>query len=259
MSHEKDTSTMSSQNDTANTWASRFSIFSFSRDKEMAEVKVGKGSLQQTFHLHKALLSRASNYFDRALNGNFKESVGLLTLEHHCPIAFEAVCWWVYGGQEMDAKHFETCKEISKYYYQLQDNWQQLFYLRLLKLADETMIPSLRVHAYESLTKNFFAEPPAAMPETNFLRELFDSDVPVALLEEYLVDYAGWAISQKACIDPREWSKALLHVPKYGLRVVSVIALASGSMVGNLTIEHPANNPRYGSQSFGGVSQTSRD
>lgn len=238
---------MSSQNDKANTWISKFPTFSFSHDKEMAEVKVGKGSLQQTFHVHKQLLSRASEYFDRALNGNFKESVGLLILEHHCPIAFEAICWWADGGQTVDAKHFESYKEIGKYYYQLRDNSQQLFYLRLLKLADETMIPDLRVHAYESLTKTFFPEPPSAMPETNFLRELFDADVPVALLDEYLVDYAGWIISHKASRDPREWSKALLDVPQYGLRVVSVIALASGSVNGNVAIEHPAKNPRYGS------------
>ena len=239
---------MSSQDEKGYSWTSKFPAFSFSHDKEMAIVKVGKEPIQQTFHVHKQLLSQASEYFDRAFNGNFKESAGLLTLENHCPIAFEVVCWWAYGGQRLDAKQFESYKDISKYYYQLRDNWQQLFYLRLLKLADETMIPALGIHAYKTLTKTFFPEPPSAMPETNFLRELFDADVPVTTLDEYMVDYAGWIVSHRASRDPREWDKAFEDVPNYGRRVLSVITLSSGNVSGNVPIEHPAKNPKYGSK-----------
>ena len=211
----------------------------------MALVHVGQEPLQQSFHLHKQLLAQASDYFDRALNGDFKESAGTLVLKHHCPIAFEAVYQWLYSGQKPEADRFESFEDISKFYHD-DDIWHQLFYLRLFSLADETMIVDLKIHAYDTLTKRFFPKGPSAMPETNFLKELFETDTPLTLLQEYLVDYAAWIISNRVAKDPGVWAAAFREVPLYGASVLQTITIhANTSLDVTKALQHPYQNPKF--------------
>ena len=119
----------------------------------MATVTIGEGDIRRKFLIHKNLLAQCSPYFERAINGKFAESSGVITMSHHYPFAFEFVYQYLYGGNLMYAHEVKESKDFSKYYPELDDH--EILWVRLLRLADETMITPLKLHAWQNLTRMY--------------------------------------------------------------------------------------------------------
>ncbi len=154
-------------------------------------VIVGKGEEQRKFYIHKKLLAAASEYFDQALNGSFVESAGTLNLLRHCPVVFEVVYQWLYRGRSLRAAELKELHDFNRLYEDTTVG-SSVFWLRLYKLADETLIVELKTHAYQEL-KNMHALPIANMREANvdLVKELFDTSAPLQILQNYFARHAA--------------------------------------------------------------------
>jgi hypothetical protein len=67
---------------------------------EIVEITTGTGLSAMSFKMHKGLLSHYSSYFDKALNGDFKEGkTGRLALPEEQGTIFKHFVLWVYSGK----------------------------------------------------------------------------------------------------------------------------------------------------------------
>jgi hypothetical protein len=247
MSSKKDTTTAPTAPDTT----SKFPLLSKTHGSQLATVTVGTGPKQHTFSIHKQLLAQASPYFDRALNGPFLESTSnTLTLERLCPIAFEVLYQWLYSGKKLTIADFSKFGGMAEYYET--EAWDQLFYLRLFVLGDETMVLELKIHAYERLVGSrhgFFSLSAGCMPKTNFLAELFNTETPQVVLQDYLVAYAAWVIMSKRLKDPEVWWTAFSEVSVYGEMVLKKLTfMGEARRDGNSMMVHPSEDVKFSVQ-----------
>ena len=216
----------------------------FSHGAAIATVIVGGGSQQHNFTIHKQLLSKASAYFDRALNGEFQESNGIIKLHHHCPIAFEVLYQWLYAGKVFAPTDFQNPGVLELYYNP--GPWHQMYWLRLFKIADETMMAPLKKAAYQHLTANCFGRVMGEMPDVGFLKSIFDPEGPELVLQQYLVQYAAYIMPSRCSKDAPVWQAAFKEVPEYAVLVLHQIAEWSDS-INKKAIQHPLDNPELAS------------
>ena len=222
-----------------------FPVVPLSHGNEMVTVQVGTHPRDHTFTIHKRLLSQASSYFDRALNGHFKEpSTNTLHLEHHCMIAFEALYHWLYTEEIFSPKDLRHVKNIGANYEI--DSWEQVFWLRLFKLADETMVTALKRTAYSALTQDYFCRTIPRMPDIIFLKELFGAKNRQEILEAYVVEYASYCILNYVVTKSLVWQVTFDNVPQYGTRVFHrLVHFSEYSSATDVKVQHPANQLSY--------------
>lgn len=56
------------------------------------------GPEKYRFEIHKTLVCGESDFFKAALNGNFKEADGTITLPEQDPATFKSFVYWLYTG-----------------------------------------------------------------------------------------------------------------------------------------------------------------
>lgn len=91
----------------------------------MLTVKVGKGSKVKNFTVHQSFLTVRSEYFKRAMNGNWEESeTRTVTLSHESPEVFMLYLNHIYTGrfptmtkskEELDAMERSEAAKFGKY------------------------------------------------------------------------------------------------------------------------------------------------
>lgn len=148
------------------------------------------------FTVHKTLLSNASPFFASALNGPFVEATSnTLALPDQEPAAFEILYTWLYtnhvGRAESYAKHALP---------------GDVALLRALKLADATMTARLATAVYARLCQTFNAGE-ARMPSEKFIFELYNSNIPLAKLKEYIVAHCGYWVQHDTSENGKDWKK----------------------------------------------------
>jgi hypothetical protein len=212
---------------------------------EMVRVEVGSGTGMQAFNVHKNLLSQASEYFDRALNGNFKESEGVFRLPHHRPEVFEVVYQWLYTGRQMVPgdilpEDYDVSNTLLNHNHKL-----IIFWIRVFKFADETMINEIKIFAYERLLKScelvrYNCMPPAA----EALALVWDRDSPQPILQRLLVGVSAWQIIEYKHIMLISWRGCFEAYPAYALMVLDRIAVIS-SKATDWMYEFPSNDVEF--------------
>jgi BTB/POZ domain len=229
-----------------------FSFFSADHGTEFCKVIVGKTPKQRTFAVHKDLLANASEYFDRELNGSFSEAAGerVLRLERHCPIAFEALYQWVYTGRKYkieDVRDMKGFGQLGDFYGTA--SFDDLYYLRHFELADESMTSELKRFAYERLTLDGYTAY-SGWPGTELMNELFDTDCPQPLLQEYFAAHAAYRILERHVFkDSSRWQELFDAHPEYSRMVlVSQLQMANSQLYPKLV--HPSKDPRFASDSL---------
>ena len=198
----------------------------------------------RTFHVHKNLLAQASDYFDRALNGDFAESAGTIDLHRHCPIAFEVVYQWLYSGRKLTAEEVAELRHYSQRYEKSEDGLS-LFWMRLFNLADETMIVELKVYAYENLLM-FCGKSTADMmaASDSLVKELFDPESRQPILQEYFAWVAAYILYCSTAAMPKEWQDSWKDTPEYATLILNRIVALSANRKNAHTM-HPADDPKF--------------
>ena len=178
--------------------------------KKIILVHVGQGSDAQTFSIHKNLICKASNYFDKALTSGFKEGAeGQLHLPSECPMTFEVLYQWLYSGRFLRAK-FYTQGQIP----------EDTLWLRVYKMAECRLVDELQRVAYQRL-REYFNSDVRVVPSIKFIEELYDKDIPHIILDRYIVAHTAFWI-QKG--EWREWEAVLRCEPSYGVEVAIELA-----------------------------------
>lgn len=136
----------------------------------------------RTFRVHKKLLCRASEYFNKSLNGGFRErSEKKLELPHDCPAAFEVLYNWVYTGFFYEETKSESDPEPAS----------DLYYLEIYKFADCRLIPHLKEHVILLLSESYNSKI-GYLPCPIFLERLFGIDEEQAFLRDYFVGHTAF-------------------------------------------------------------------
>jgi hypothetical protein len=114
----------------------------------MVTVCVGKGARKRKYSLPKDLLCYQSQFFDKALNGNFKEGAEqVVNLPEERPYTFDLVIQWIYTGKViLPGSSFRdlSCKDISSQKISDQQASSVIDeYLEFLEIADRLLLNSI--------------------------------------------------------------------------------------------------------------------
>ena len=233
----------------------KFPLLSDTHGSEMATVIVGDGKKQRKFSIHKHLLAQASDYFDRALNGEFATSAGTIKLTHHCPVAFEAVYQWLYSGQEVLISQLTRLLDFPSHYKDTADH-HSLIWLRLYRLADETLITDLKLHAYQMLTKTGKgADGGVRTPTVEFVKELFDPDMPQPVLQEYFACVSADTLVYRQARNEKLWSDTWKIWPAYAALVLDRIVTISANRNEGPFVK-PWKDQKFSPENVFGLSQS---
>lgn len=168
----------------------KFPLLSTDHGHEMTTVVVGPQ--QQRFIIHKRLLAQASEYFNRALNGSFIEAItNTITLKQHHPEAFEVVYQWLYTGTIRAPDQFSQIQERGPVV-----NPYRTFWLRVFRLADETMISELKADAYTCFIQSFRLRPADKL----LIDDIWSDSCPLPILKDFIASVTAYFISTKDTI-----------------------------------------------------------
>jgi hypothetical protein len=172
-------------------------------------VTVGTGLKIKTFRVHKNLLCAVSEYFQNALQKDFKEqSEGKVELTDQCPHAFATLYHYIYSGEVLDAE-FYTEALVA----------EDVHWLRTLKLADYVGINALVVEAYDRLKELFSSGKRASkLPTLTFIKELYD-DFPQVPIQRYIVAHTVYWIANDSSTDWKDWKERFEIKADYGMDV----------------------------------------
>jgi hypothetical protein len=142
---------------------------------ETATIKVGTGSDQQSFHVHRELLSFYSQYFRAAFNGDFAEAEsGVVELETEDPAVFASFVAWLYT-RKIRTDQIDT-KNSTEYF---------LSIVKLWIFADRRQIPLLMNEMIDTLQQ--VALEVKLLPTSSF-QEVYKNTSDNSLLRRMLVD-----------------------------------------------------------------------
>jgi hypothetical protein len=137
--------------------------------EDLVNVVVNNG---KRYWIHRQLLCRRSEYFDRLFNGGFRESTDETMHKPDVdPRTFDVFVHWLYT-QELP-RDFQLPGEPDK----------PLRFLHLLYLADEVLIPSLQVQCYARIRSDFGEN---KFPSRAFIQQLYERDLGVNHLRTYI-------------------------------------------------------------------------
>jgi hypothetical protein len=190
-------------------------------------VKVIVGITQGEFIVHKNLLCAASKFFERALNGQFAESLSQeVKLPEDDPALFECVCDWLYTGE------IDWIESIALT--QAMCLWDQdHIWLQIYRMADRMMMPGLKALAFESATISF-GKYVAQIPSREFLKSLFEDEAPLAL-QMHVVEHVAYWLPKSANKD--QWGSLFMVHDRFGAEMA--LAMLRSQAKGNL-FQHPA-------------------
>jgi hypothetical protein len=226
--------------------ANRFPQSSSQHGSEMVTVEVGTGQEMQAFTIHKNLLSQASEYFDRALNGNFIESYGLIRLPRHAPEAFELVYQWLYTGQKSHPKNllqrdprFPSLTQYKNTFITPLDRFM-IFWTHLFKLADETMVDEIKLFAYESLIAEISPSTKVLGWEidSHLLQLAWGTETPQPVLQDLFAYMGAYILLQSNTFHIDGWRKSFKNYPGFAAMVLDRVAVQACKRTNGQSMTH---------------------
>jgi hypothetical protein len=211
----------------------------------MVTVEVGTGQEMQAFTIHRNLLSQASEYFDRALNGNFIESHGLIRLPRHAPEAFELVYQWLYTGQKVRPTNLisKDPSRLTKYEdsFLLLTGRFMIFWTHLFRLADETMIDEIKVFAYEGLIAEI-SSPIFCSPDitTHLLQLAYGTETPQPVLQTLFAGIGAYNLLTRDGDFISIWRSLFKTYPGFAAMVLDRIAVVGCTLDARQQMAHPS-------------------
>ncbi|KJX96136.1 hypothetical protein TI39_contig804g00010 [Zymoseptoria brevis] len=139
---------------------------------EIVELTVGMGRDRETLKVHKGVICHYSGYFDKALNGGFKEATtGKILLPEEQVGLFKRLIHWLYTGKiEVDSPDFTQGSIVC----------------RLWGLADRRAIPLLMNMCIDTLRDRIALT--WNVPSNGTLNMVYESTIPGSLLRAFLAD-----------------------------------------------------------------------
>ena len=176
------------------------------------KITVGKAIPPQTFTIHRNLICAASQFFNKAFNGDFNEShVRCMKLPHESPEAFQALYHWLYTGNLL-------CKKLLIEPLIEED----VYWLHVYAMADRLLIHKLSLDTY-SIIQNYFSEKTLSMPSVCFIKELWgDCGLPPCkqkLLTEYTVSHCTFCFVRYPQTCCWKWQEVLRCNLEFGARL----------------------------------------
>jgi hypothetical protein len=114
---------------------------------ETVKITVGIATPPQTFTIHRNLICSASQFFNKAFNGDFDEShARCMKLPHESHEAFQALYHWLYTGN-LFCKKFLMEPLIE----------EDVYWLHIYAMADNLLIHKLSLDTY-SIIRNYFSK-----------------------------------------------------------------------------------------------------
>ena len=176
---------------------------------ETVKITVGRGFPLQTITIHRNLVCSASQFFDRAFNGDFNEThTRCMKLP---PRRLQALYHWLYTGNFL-SKKFLTEPLIE----------EDVYLLHVYAMADRLLIHKLSLDAYSTI-QAYFSKETRSMPSVRFIKELW-SDCGLApckqkLLIEYIVSHCTFCfvIYPETCC--WKWQEVLRCNLEFGARL----------------------------------------
>jgi BTB/POZ domain len=179
---------------------------------ETVKITVGRGFSPQTFTIHRSLICSASQFFDRAFNGDFNEThARCMKLPHENLDAFEALYHWLYTGNFLPKKFLiEPLIE------------EDVYLLHVYAMADRLLIHRLSLDAYSAI-QAYFSKKTLSMPSVRFIKELWsDCGLPQCkqkLLIEYTVSHCTFCFVAHPHTCCWKWQEVLRCHLEFGARL----------------------------------------
>lgn len=166
---------------------------------------------QQKFTVSKVLICSRSRYFDRALNGEFKESKRKEVELHDVDVqSLQALLYWVY--------HNQLQPDGDDYEYNVED--PGLFLVRLSILADMLMVPALQnktlIELCERLTYDRL--------DADTICEIYNNTAPSSSLRQVACHVVACiTLRQYHADDLDEYSSCFAELEDFGSDVCSTV------------------------------------
>ena len=132
------------------------------------------------------------------------------------------------------------------------DIGSRLLWLRLLKLADETMILELKIYAYERVTNTvpyLIATNPASK---ELVAELFDSDAPQPVLQEFFAWATAYILFCRDVTKSKSWIESWNDRPEYMAMILDrVLTLSENRQIAERDM-HPLQDAKLSPMSVFG-------
>lgn len=190
---------------------------------EIVSITVGQPETLQVFTVHKDLICRSSEFFQKAFNGGFSEArEGRMTLPDECPMVFEAFYEWLYSGF-VGASQLYTNASMSP----------QLFWFRAQKMADRLLMDDLRLNErFQDLAfarfLELFPDDLGRIPDADLIRDVFEdepnSSTGVKRFQRRLIDHCTLCIRSDTGPNPTKWAGALGAHPTFSVGVAIQLA-----------------------------------
>src|SRR5271170_4272980 len=197
---------------------------------ETVKITVGIASPPQTFTIHKNLICSASQFFNKAFNGNFKKGTRCMKLPHESPETFQALYHWLYTGNLL-CKKFLMEPLIE----------EDVYWLHVYAMADRLLIDKLSLDTY-SMIQDYFSGETRSMPSVRFIKELWsDCGLPQCkqkLLIEYIVSHCTFCFVTHPDTCCWKWQEVLRCHPEFAARLGVAFAERLSSHSWNLN-KHP--------------------
>jgi hypothetical protein len=166
--------------------------------------------------VHENLLSEASDFFRKALNGNFKEaSDGVMELPEDDPNAFELFVRWLYGKALAPASTILTAPDGKKV--TIQD------YLRLYVLASKLMMEDLENTTCD-IAHEFYNNLDG-LPDLRDVQYIYEHTLPDAGLRRLLQVHLALGLFKAKLPQPlpEEWREVLDATAGLGYEIIDTI------------------------------------
>jgi hypothetical protein len=179
---------------------------------ETVKITVGRAFPPQVFTIHRNLICSASQFFDKAFNGDFNEAyTRCMELPHENLDAFQTLYHWLYTGNFLSKKSLvEPLIE------------EDVYLLHVYAMADRLLIHKLSLVAYSAI-QAYFSKKTLSMPSVCFVKELWsDCGLPQCkqkLLMEYIVSHCTFCfvIHPETCC--WKWQEVLHCHLEFGARL----------------------------------------
>ena len=166
-------------------------------------MKIVVGSGKQYF-IHRQLLCRTSEYFDRLFNGGFEESAdGTMHKPDFDPRTFDIFVHWLYS------------RELPKDCQLPDEPDKPLRFLHMLSFANYILIPSLQAQCYARIRSGLGED---KCPSQFFIQELYNHDFGINHLRTYITKLCVYFIIHGTG-HGEDWDKISCANPKFATDV----------------------------------------
>ena len=179
---------------------------------ETVKITVGRAFPPQVFTIHRNLICSASQFFDKAFNGDFNEAYArCMKLPHENLDAFQTLYHWLYTGNFLSKESLiEPLIE------------EDVYLLHVYAMADRLLIHKLSLDAYSAI-QAYFSKKTLSMPSVGFIKGLWsDCELPQCkreLLIEYTVSHCTFCFVRHPETCCWKWEEVLHCNLEFGARL----------------------------------------